>query len=228
MVNLVGLLTGRLDPRKLPREPLTGTERELFHSMYNARVEQYRKVDPDLADFFDQFRNEAMFAAEVAKGHWHLIFGAPYVESGGFGMFEIAPRPFLGANDWTKSVSAGWNNFWGSATSPIAGNNTDGTRRMYIIFGTMYIKTAIKEVAYHLNINGNDYSIVHIEEQLVLPRIGKSYIRVTDYKGAILVHPTGKFYERKLFRTAGSVYAKPLGIMFAEYDYISSESNWYA
>ena len=228
MVNIVGVLTGKVDPRKLPRKPLTGDERTALDAILNAFIEQKRKIDPDLAEFCEEFRNETLFAVEVAKGHWDLVFGAPYAETGGFTIMEIPPRPFLGANDWTKSItSAGWNNFWGSSASPIAGNNTAGTRRMYIIFGTMYIRPAIKEVAYRLNINGNDYPVMPVEEQLKLPRIGKSYITVTDYKGAILVHPTGKFYERKLFLSTGNVYAKPLGFMIAEYDYVSTEGNFY-
>lgn len=229
MVNIVGLLTGKVDPRKLPRTTLTGAERDSLSAILNAFVEQKRKVDPDLAEFYEEFRKEVEFAVEVAKGHWDLVFGAPYAETGGFTISEIPPRPFLGANDWTKSITtAGWNDFWGSSASPIAGNNTPGSRRMYIIFGTMYMRTALKEMAYRLNINGNDYPVMPSEEILKLPRIGKSYIKITDYKGAILVHPTGKFYERKLFLTTGDVYAKPLGFMIAEYDYVSSEGNFYA
>jgi len=225
----VNFLTGNVDIRNIPKTRLQPDEKEKFDLHFNLLVNKIRRKLPYLADIYEEFRREVEVAAEIAKGHWDLNYGGFEPTTGTYTMTFIAPRPFIGANDWTKSItSAGWNDFWGSSGSPITGNNTPGTRRMWIIFGTLYLKPAIREVAYHLNINGKDYPPTWIEEEIKIPQLGKSYVVVVLYEAALLIHPTGKFYERKLFRETGDVYAKPIGFMFGEYDYISAESTWYA
>jgi len=209
-----------------PLEPLTAEEVDLFNEAYNYLVGQIRRVDRDVAVEFEAMRGYYQIVAEIFKARTKLAFGGLFPDSGQFGMMLIPPRPFKGSNTWDLSVtSAGWANLWGSSSSPITGSVTDGQRRCYYIQGILYLTTGPEIKALRAWINGHEYTIQWYEEG-TLPKPFTT-IRYLGFDKNIFVDLNGRMYLRALFHKTGTLVAKPLGLMFAEYDYLRTEGNFY-
>ena len=215
---------GKIGP--LPYEPLTDDERDLFEMDFSILVEKVNKIDPDVGAELDNRRAFFMEAAAIAKGHWHLPFGGIEPTTGQFGMAFITSQAFLGANTWSRSLSAGWNDLFGSSTSPISGNNTAPNRRMYM-YGAVLVASPTNPIrAIRLNANGYDYPVLSLEDMRYVKNIGK-YYTVISLPKVILIHPTGSHYVRALSDTAVTIDVLPIGIMFAEFDYLKTEGNFW-
>lgn len=209
-------------------KPLTGPELTTFNRDFNYLVDKLRNIDEEIAREFEAKRNFYIEAAGIFKNEIDMSFGGIEPSSGQFGMALIPSRPFLGQNTWEVSItSAGWSNFWGSSASPISGSTTSGSQRGYYYQGVLYLEPGPLFTHLHFTINDYTYPVMSYEELTHIPKPDTT-IRYIPFDKAILINTTGSHYVRALFLTTGTVNAKPLGLMFAEYDYLKTESNYYA
>lgn len=217
------------EAKEIPYKPLTPDEEAIFDSDWNTILDNLSRLDPEIADWFDSQRKFYKIAAGIAKATFSgsTVFGGLNPSSGQFGFQLIFPRAFIGANTWVKTISsAGWNDMFGSSSSPITGSTTSGQQRMYYYQGWL-IYYGIKPVAWRLHHGAKDYPVFYVEPQMKIPKTDK-YITLLKSYNNILVTPTGSHYIRMLFLETGEIEIQPLGLIYAEYDYLKSESTFYA
>lgn len=214
--------------RTIPYKPLDDRELPLFDRDFSSMVEQLRKHDPEIAANYDAQRAYYKIAAGIFKGTFDLPFGGQETSSGEFAFVGplLPAYPFLAARNWVVSVSAGWNNLFGSSGTGIAGSSTVGTRRMYAYQALLSVAGDPKLMALLFNINGYAYPGQDMLTQDKVPK-KETWVRYFDFAKNVLIHPTGTHYLRAAFEQAGQVELIPLGLMFAEHDYIKTEANWY-
>lgn len=209
-----------------PSEPLDAEESEAFNEAFNYYVNLLRLVDRDVAVELEAQRGNYMVAAEIFKARTKLGFGGIEPATGQFGMMPIPPRPFKGSNTWDTTItSAGWVDLWGSSSSPITGSVTDGERRAFYIQGILYLTTGPEIKALRLWINGHEYTVQWVEEG-TLPKPFTT-LRYLKFDKNIWIDVNGRMYLRALFHKTGTIVAKPVGMMYAEYDYLRQETTFY-
>ena len=211
--------------RTLPYEPLTPEETLLFDADFSVLANMMKNLDPEVGQKFSAAKEWYKIAAGIAKKSMDLAYGGVEPSSGQVGMVPLMPYPMLAARTWNVTVAAGWQDHWGTEASPISGNATEGTMRMYTIqdllsFGPSSIQTL------RFNINGHQYPCYPVQMFTELPKTN-SYIRVLPLLAKILVHTKGKFYLRTHCKQAGVENLQPLGLMFAEFAYLNLEESFY-
>ena len=202
-------------------------EAKLFHEGFNYLVEEIRAKDREIAVAFESQRDMYMIAAQIFKAETDLRFGGIEPSTGQFGMMLIPPRPFLGANTWAQSISsAGWNNWFGSSSSPITGSTTVGQRRAYYYQGFIELEPGVEPVSIKFVIGPYTYPIMHIEEPAIFPKPFTT-LKFINLDKNVWIGTSGTHYVRAVFLNTGTSNWKPLGLMFAEYDYLKTEGNFY-
>jgi len=214
--------------RTVPFKPLEDKEVSVFDRDFSLMVEHLRKHDPEIAMNFEAKREYYKVAAGVFKGTFELPFGGIETSSGEFGFSGplIPAYPFLAARTWVKSVSAGWNALFGASGSEIAGSSTVGTRRMYAYQSLLSVLGDPKLLALIFNVGGYQYPAFNTLAQIKIPK-KDTWIREIPFAKVVLIHPTGKHFARAACEQAGQVELIPLGLMFAEHDYVLTEGYWY-
>jgi len=213
--------------RTVPYRALTEKELAVFDRDFDMFVGHLNKHDPEIAQNLNAKREWYKVAAGIFAETFDLPFGGVETSSGEFGFtFPIPSYPFLAARTWVKTVAAGWGNLFGASGSEIAGNSTVTTRRMYAYQGLLSVMGDPKLLALLFNINGYTYPAQNMLAQVKVPK-KDTWIREIGLAKSVLVHPTGKHYVRAAFEQAGQVELIPLGLMFAEHDYLLTEANWY-
>jgi len=213
--------------RTVPYRPLNDQENAVFDRDFDMFVAHLNKHDPEIAQNFNAKREWYKVAAGIFAETFDLPFGGVETSSGEFGFaFPIPSYPFLAARTWVKTVAAGWGNLFGASGSEIAGNSTVTTRRMYAYQGLLSVMGDPKLIALLFVINGYTYPAQHQLAQVKIPK-KDTWIREIGLAKNVLIHPTGKHYVRAAFEQAGQVELIPLGLMFAEHDYLLTEANWY-
>jgi len=213
--------------RELPYTALTPDEEALFDKDFGTILEVLRKHDAEIAADVDAARPWFKVACGIFKGHFDLPFGGMETSSGQFGfVYPLPAYPFLAANYWLKTVTAGWNNLFGSSGSEIAGNSTVGSRRMYAYQGLLSVAGDPKMSAYHFTVNAYTYPPQHT---LIYTKIPKkdTWIRSYPFLKKVLIHPTGNHFLKAAFEQAGQVELIPDGMMIAEHDYLKAEGSFY-
>jgi len=218
--------------RTVPFRPLNDKEIAVFDRDFDMFVTHLNKHDPEIAQNFNAKREWYKVCAGIFAETFDLPFGGVETSSGEFGFtFPIPARPFFGeatgVNTWVKTVAAGANNLFGASGSEIAGNSTVTTRRMYAYQGLLSVMGDPKLLAFALNVNGYQYPYQNTLAQIKVPK-KDTWIREIPFAKGVLIHPTGKHYLVALFEQAGQVELIPLGTMFAEHDYLLTQSRWYA
>jgi len=214
--------------RTVPYKALLQKELAVFDRDYTMMVEHLRKHDPEIAINFEAKREYYKVAAGIFKETFDLPFGGVETSSGEFGFSGplLPSYPFLAARTWVKNISAGWGALFGASGSEIAGNSTVTTRRMYAYQALLSVMGDPKLLALIFNVNGYQYPAFGTLAQIKVPK-KETWIREIPFAKVILVHPTGKHYARACYEQAGQVELIPLGLMFAEHDYLLTEANWY-
>jgi len=214
--------------RTVPYRSLNDKELLVFDRDFNTMVEHLRKHDPEIAMNFDARRWWYKIAAGIFSQTFDLPFGGIETSSGEFGFSGplIPAYPFLAARTWVKTVAAGWNALFGASGSEIAGNSTVTTRRMYAYQALLSVMGDPKLLALIFNVNGYQYPAFSVLAQIKVPK-KDTWIREIPLVKGVLVHPTGKHFARAAYEQVGQVELIPLGLMFAEHDYLLTEANWY-
>jgi len=212
--------------RTLPYEPLVGTEKEIFDRDFTTMYRMLKNLDVEVAEKLWAEKDWYEIAAGIFKDHVDLPFGGMETSSGQFGFVGpvIPAYPFLAADTWEKTVAAPWQNFWGSSSVPIAGVSTIGSRRMYAYQGLISLGASTGLQFLRFTINGYDYPVQSVE---LYSKVRKplKYIEIIPLPAKVLIHMTGNHYVRAAFHAAKTVEILPLGFMFAEHDYIKTETN---
>jgi len=213
--------------RTIPWRALKDDEVALFDRDFSTFVNHLNKHDPEIAQNFNAKREWYKACAGIFAEIFDLPFGGMETSSGEFGfVFPIPAYPFLAARTWVKTITAGWNNLFGASGSEIAGNSTVGTRRMYAYQALLSVMGDPKLMGYAFTINGYTYPWQHTLAQIKIPK-KDTWIREIPHAKGVLIHPTGNHYLRAAFEQAGQVELIPLGLMFAEHDYIKTEGYLY-
>jgi len=214
--------------RTVPWRPLTDKEAAIFDRDYAIFVAHLQKHDPEIAANFNAQREWYKAAAGIFAETFDLPFGGVETSSGEFGFSGplIPAYPFLAARTWVKTVAAGWGALFGASGSEIAGNSAVTTRRMYGYQSLLSVLGDPKLLALNFNVNGYQYPAFNTLAQIKVPK-KETWIREIPLPKKVLVHPTGKHYSRAAYEQAGQVELIPIGIMFAEHDYLLTEANWY-
>lgn len=214
--------------RSLPFRNLKESEVSVFERDFAKMVDALRKHDPEIAANFNAKKEYYKLVAGVFSQIFDLPFGGVETSSGEFGMTGplLPSYPFLAARNWVQTISAGWNNLYGSSSSGIAGNSTVGTRRMYAYQSLLSVNGNPKLMAYKPTINGYSYPGINTLSQIKIPKKETFALEIPLLK-CILIHPTGTHYVRAAFEQAGQVELVPMGLMFAEHDYLNTEGYWY-
>lgn len=213
--------------RTVPFRSLNDQELKVFDRDFDMFVAQLNKHDPEIAQNFNAKREWYKIAAGIFAQTFDLPFGGVETSSGEFGFsFPIPSYPFLAADNWVQTVAAGWNNLYGNSTTGIAGNSTVGTRRMYAYQGLLSVMGDPKLIGVRFNVNGYQYPCQHVLAQIKVPK-KDTWVREIGFAKGVAIHPTGTHYMRAAFEQAGQVELIPLGLMFAEHDYLLAEVYMY-
>lgn len=213
--------------RTVPYRTLDDRELTLFDRDFSMFIEHLRKHDPEIAVNFDAKREWYKIAAGIFAETFDLPFGGVETSSGEFGFsFPIPSYPFIAADNWVQTVTVGWNNLFGNSTTGRAGSSTVGQRRMYAYQALLSVMGDPKLIALRFNVNGYQYPCQHMLAQIKVPK-KDTWIREIPFAKGVLVHPTGTHYVRAAFEQAGQVELIPLGLMFAEHDYLLAEASYY-
>lgn len=214
--------------RSIPFRSLKEDEVAIFERDFSKMVEALRKHDPEIAANFNAKKSYYEKLAGVFAQIFDLPFGGLETSSGEFGMTGplLPSYPFIAADNWVQTISAGWNNLFGSSSSGIAGNSTVGTRRMYAYQSLISVNGNPKMSAYKFDINGYGYPGQNTLSQIKIPKKDTFALEIPLTK-IVMVHPTGTHYLRAAFEQAGQVELIPMGLMFAEHDYLNTEAYWY-
>jgi hypothetical protein len=180
------------------------------------KLSRYFSQSRDLQMLFLEDRDVYLWAAAIAKKQLATGFGGNVAGSGQFGMQLIRSKPWLGTASWQQAYSAaGWNNVFGTSSSPIDMSATSTTylnpqNRVVTVFPKLYNSTLpkVREVWFH--IGPTDYPIWPIE----FSALGDLY--VTGLPATPLIVKNGKFYMRGNILGVGVVDGlAPLGLAFA-------------
>lgn len=214
--------------RTLPYRSLNQAEIAIFDRDFAKMVEALRKHDPEIAANYQAKAEYYKAVAGIFAQIFDLPFGGLETSSGEFGMTGplLPAYPFLAADNWVQTITAGWNNLYGSSGTGIAGNSTVGTRRMYAYQSLVNVNGNPKLIAYLPNVNGYAYPGQNTLAQIKIPK-KETYVLEIPLTKVILIHPTGTHYVRAAFEQAGQVELIPMGVMFAEHDYLKTEAYWY-
>jgi len=218
------LMVGKLT--RLERTPLTPDDSKVFERDFNRIVNHLELVDPELARDLERHRDFYRVACEIAKGYFDgKPFGGLRPDSGQFGFSLIRPQDW-GVNTWKKSVTAGWNDLFGSSGSPIVASAEKLKSTVFAWHSYISYTPNPKLIALRHNINGYDYVTYTVHPFSYIAKPMKTF-KVIFLPAEIIIHPGGRFYVRACFEEAGEVEIAPFGIIFAEHDYLAEE-KWIA
>jgi len=213
--------------RTMPYKSLDAKEVQVFDRDFDMFIALLAKHDSEIAQNFNARREWYKVAAGIFAATFDLPFGGVETSSGEFGFsFPIPAYPFLAADNWVKTVTAGWNNLFGNSTTGVGGSSTVGQRRMYCYQGLLSVLGDPKLSALRFNVNGYQYPCQNMLAQVKVPK-KDTWVRETGFAKIVLVHPTGTHYVRAAVEQAGQVELIPLGLMFAEHDYLLAEATYY-
>ena len=211
--------------RTLPYDPLTPDEMVKFEQDFAVLQKMFAKLDPEIGMNFLEAKTWYLTSAGIAKKSMDLAFGGVEPSSGQFGMVPLMSYPLLASRTWNVTVTAGWQNHWGTSASPISGNATAGSQRMYA-FQDLISPGPSSLQALRFNINEHQYPVYPVELFANVPKTN-SYLSLIPLLAKILIHTKGKFYMRSQCHQAGVEKLIPLGLMFAEFAYINTEGSFY-
>ena len=211
--------------KTLPYEPLTADEVALFDKDFGGLANKFLKLDPEVGRNFMEARSWYLTSAGIAKDSMRLTFGGVEPSSGQFGMAPLMSYPMLAARTWNVNVVAGWQNYWGSSASPIAGSAVSGSQKMYA-FQDIISPGPSSIQALRFNINEHQYPVYPVELFTKVPKTN-SYLKLIPLWMRPLIHTKGKFYLRVQCEQAGVEKIQPLGLLFAEFAYLNTETNFY-
>lgn len=217
-----------------PYEPLTADESGLFDYDFGRLLNWLKDIDAYLAVKFQEDRENYRVAAGIHKKQMTLEFGGLEPSTGQFGFCIIPSRPLFATsatpgaqNTWLIAVAAGWANWWGTAADPLNGIAAAPNQRGYYIQGLFNVAASTTLSAIKVGVGGYVYPCLSYQLEARTHMLHK-VITYFPLPKNILCHCTGSFYIRAAFEQAGNEEILPLGLMFAEYDYINAEASFYA
>jgi len=215
--------------RTVPYRALNDKEIAVFDRDFTLMVAHLNKHDAEIAQNYNAQREWYKIAAGIFAETFDLPFGGIETSSGEFGFVGplIPAYPFLAADTWVKNVTDGWGALFGASGSEIAGNSTVTTRRMYAYQALLSVMGDPKLIALLFNVNGYQYPAFGTLAQCKVPK-KDTWVREFPLPKKVLVHPTGKHFVRLAVEQTGQIELIPLGLMFAEHDYLLTESRWSA
>jgi len=205
-------------------ENLTAEELQMFDRDL-VKLSRYFSQSRDLQTLFAEDRDIYLWAASIAKKSLATGFGGNVAGSGEFGMQLIRPRTFIAAGDsWQQSyTSAGWNNIFGSSTTPVnlsATTYLNPQNRVLVVFPKLMNTTLPKVRECWFHIGPTDYPIWPIEFSAIAD------LYVAGLPATPLIVKNGKFYMRGNIVGTGVVDGlAPLGIAFALGEYMTGSGQ---
>jgi len=222
-------LTGKV--KELPYKPLEDNEIKTFESDFADLVAGLRKLDDELADTFDAAYEFYLHCAGIFKGIINRPFGGIEPSTGQFGMRLLMPQDFIvgGAiwsNTWLVDLTAGWQDLWGSASTPVSPNNERGREAMFAFHTIVSYGYAPKLEYIKFWVNGYTYPVWSIHDYCKVKKLHKAIwmIHLPKYP---LITTDSQFYTRVAAEEAGKAYLRPLGLTFATFEYLREE-RWKA
>lgn len=235
------LLLGRVPELKVTE--LDKDEENLFDEEFGMLVSELERIDPDIATEFSNQSDTYKHAAAIAKGYFDQIpFAGLRSVSGTFGFRFLLPQDFgYNASNWptadkhkwekniTLPANENWADLFGSSSSPIRPSTT-ADKRSVLAFHKLISYRASPRMADQIwNINRYPYIQYSVEPFSKLAKQGKTY-KLYALPGPIVMHPGGEFYARAQFEKENfgseetyTIEIAPLGLLFAEFDYLKEE-----
>jgi hypothetical protein len=221
-VSFIAGVGSELDFGNLTPDELAIFDRDLV------KLSDYFSFSRDLKTIFLEDRDTFLWAASIAKKQLtDTGFGGALPGSGQFGMQLIRSKTILGAKDWLQSYSsAGWNDIYGSSSSPVDFSSTSTTygnpqNRVIAVISKLYCSTLpkIREVWFHMG--PTDYPIWPIEFRNITDTF------IAGLPASPLVTRNGKFWMRGNVGSAIGVVdgTAPLGLTFALGEYMVSSGQ---
>lgn len=226
-VSFIAGTGAQLDFDNLTPDELNTFDRDLVD------LADYFSLSRDLKNVFLESRDDFLWAAAIAKKQLQVGFGGAIPGSGQFGMQLIRAKTVLStttaaALDWMQAyTAAGWNNVFGSSTTPVDLSSTNTTyignpqNRVLMTITDLYCTTIpkVREVWFH--IGATDYPIWPIEFR----SIGDLY--VAGLPATPLITKNGKFYMRGNIGTPTNAVdgTAILGLTFALAEFMVSSGQ---
>jgi len=202
----------------LTPEELADFDRDLV------KLSRYFSMNRDLQMLFLEDRDTFLWAASIAKKALAVGFGGAVPGSGEFGMQLIRPTTILGTASWQQSFSsAGWNNVFGSSTSPVNLASTSGLNpqnRVLLVITKLMNTTLPKVHECWFHIGPTDYPIWPISFSAIAD------LYLAGLPASPLIVKNGKFYMRGNVIGTGVVDGlAPFGLTFALGEYMTGSGQ---
>jgi len=210
---------------ELAFENLTAEEIAVFDRDL-AKMSGYFSQSRDLQNLFLEDRDTYLYCASIAKKQLGTGFGGVTPGSGQIGMQLIRSKLILGAANWLQTISAaGWNNIFGSSSSPVDLSSTSSTygnpqNRCVLCIPKLMDICAPKITEAWFNVGPTQYPIFPIGLFSVAD------LFVAKIPAAVYVGKNGRFYMRGNIIGNGVVEGvAPLGICFALSEFITGSGQ---
>ena len=180
----------------------------------------------DAFSIFLEDRDLYLYAAQIAKAQLNAGFGGAVPGGNEVGMQFIRPKTILGANHWFQSItSAGWNNIFGSAASPIDLSTTSTTygnpqNRVLLVFPKLgdFTVPKVQEVWFH--IGPTAYPI------WPLPFWFQTDVWIHTLPYAVIIPKNERFYMRgNVLGAATQIATFPLGLCLCLGSYMTGSDQ---
>jgi len=189
------------------------------------KLSKYFSQNRDLQNLILEDRDTYLWAASIAKKQLNKGFGGSKPGSGEFGMQLIRSQSVLVAADWLRQYSsAGWQNVWGSSSSPIDLSVTTALNpqnRLLLVFPKLYNTTIPKLTEIWFHIGPTDYPIW----PTLWGAVGDLYIQGLPWTP--LITKNNQFYMRGSVGSAIGVVdgSAPLGLAFCDAEYMTGSGQ---
>ena len=215
---------------------LTDVEKELFGYSWKRKMYELAKIDPEIAETFEENKAFYLHAAGVAKAYIEIPYGGDRPSSGQFGDIFIRPQDFASElpaakqfNDWKKTITTvGWNDLFGDSTDPIKSRTTKGEETILAFHKLISYDPSPAIQALMWNVNRFPYTVYTIEPYSKISKAHKVVKLIplpTGIPGGCILARM-EFYCRAAIETAKEIEVAPLGLVFAEYDWLRTE-KWF-
>ena len=205
-----------MGPIKPPREedPTPG-EKDAFEIDFRRITSILTNLDAELGVKFSGMKPAYLRGLRVAKASFPgLTFGGLEPKSGQFGFGLICPED-IGLTTFDVAATGAWQDILA-----VDGEPTPPKRRMYVYQGLLTIGVPYRYLK--LTVNELPYSPFDVELLQIVKKLHKPY-NFIEFLGPILIHLSGKSSVRGKSSIAGTVTTIPIGLKYAEYDYLKVE-----
>jgi hypothetical protein len=241
------LMVGKIEALKFTE--LDSREVGIFEADWKLLIEELNKIDPELGQSFAEEKELYAHAAGVAKGYFQdKPFGGFKAGSGEFGFRLITPQDF--ATNATFSTTTNRKKKWShtmtfdhassdiwiylfagtSSTTTIKTSTTQDQRNVLCFHKLISYSPSPRLQNMIWTVNRFPYGAFSVEPFGKIEKPFKSW-KLIPMPGPILLHPGGELNCKASFdKVLGVAVAEtftldiaPLGLVYAEYDYLKQE-----